>query len=116
MPLSAPRPCTQPGCRALVRGAPRCVEHQRKKEQERGTSTQRGYDSKWRKARLAYLRRHPLCVLCAEEKRVTPAAVVDHVRPHRGDKVLFWDSKNWQPLCKPHHDKKTATEDGGFGR
>jgi 5-methylcytosine-specific restriction protein A len=29
---------------------------------------------------------------------------------------LFWDSKNWQSLCKHHHDVKTATEDGGFGR
>lgn len=44
------------------------------------------------------------------------ANVVDHIKPHRGDKVLFWDSANWQPLCKECHDRKTATEDGGFGR
>nr|WP_292832122.1 HNH endonuclease signature motif containing protein [Mesorhizobium sp.] len=29
---------------------------------------------------------------------------------------LFWDRSNWQPLCKPCHDRKTATSDGGFGR
>jgi len=41
--------------------------------------------------------------------------VVDHIVPHRGDRALFWDTSNWQPLCKPHHDAKTAREDGGFG-
>lgn len=28
----------------------------------------------------------------------------------------MWDECNWQPLCKPCHDSKTAREDGGFGR
>lgn len=41
---------------------------------------------------------------------------VDHIIPHKGDPELFWDQDNWQSLCKPHHDRKTATEDGGFGR
>jgi 5-methylcytosine-specific restriction protein A len=47
---------------------------------------------------------------------VEPAAVVDHITPHGGDEALFWDRDNWQPLCKPCHDAKTAREDGGFGR
>jgi len=29
---------------------------------------------------------------------------------------MFWDERNWQALCKPCHDAKTAREDGGFGR
>ena len=29
------------------------------------------------------------------------ATVVDHVVPHRGDPVLFWDESNWQSQCKP---------------
>jgi 5-methylcytosine-specific restriction protein A len=114
MPLSAPHPCGAPGCPALVRGRARCAEHERKRERERGTSTERGYDARWRRARLAYLRQHPLCVLCAP--RVVPATVVDHRQPHRGDERLFWAEDNWQPLCKSCHDRKTATEDGGFGR
>jgi len=28
---------------------------------------------------------------------------------------LFWDNTNWQSMAKECHDKKTATEDGGFG-
>lgn len=32
------------------------------------------------------------------------ATVVDHIVPHGGDLKLFWDVKNWQPLCKKCHD------------
>jgi len=46
---------------------------------------------------------------------VNLARIVDHVIPHRGDQELFWDTSNWQPLCKRCHDVKTAGEDGGFG-
>jgi 5-methylcytosine-specific restriction endonuclease McrA len=31
------------------------------------------------------------------------------------DQQLFWNSENWQPLCKVCHDIKTASEDGAFG-
>lgn len=84
-------------------------------EQVRATSAQRGYGSRWQKARATYLMRHPLCAHCEAAGRVTAATVVDHVTPHKGDQALFWDTANWQPLCKAHHDAKTATEDGGFG-
>ncbi|MEH7503277.1 HNH endonuclease signature motif containing protein [Neobacillus drentensis] len=91
------------------------VEHKRY-DDRRGTAAQRGYDGKWRKARLGYLRKHPLCVHCEQEGKHTAATVIDHIIPHRGDKALFWDSKNnWQPLCARHHSIKTAKEDGGFG-
>jgi 5-methylcytosine-specific restriction endonuclease McrA len=30
---------------------------------------------------------------------VHPAKVVDHIKPHKGDKARFWDSCNWQALC-----------------
>jgi hypothetical protein len=41
--------------------------------------------------------------------------LVDHIQPHRGDPVLFWDSKgNWAGLCKPCHDSdKQRQEKGG---
>jgi len=47
---------------------------------------------------------------------VTNATVVDHIIPHKGDYKLMYDQNNLQSLCKYHHDVKTATEDGGFGR
>ena len=35
--------------------------------------------------------------------------VIDHIIPHRGDPILFWDRSNWQPLCKDCHDHKTGS-------
>lgn len=128
MPNAAPRPCLHPGCGALVRdGSGRCPKHhdvkrqadkqqQRQYDKERGSSSQRGYGSRWRKARAAYLCAHPLCEVCLKQGLVVPAEVVDHIVPHKGDQGLFWDSSNWQALCKPCHDAKTSREDGGWGR
>ena len=118
MPRAAPRPCTYPGCSTLC-SAGRCDKHraqiQREADQRRGGSTERGYDSAWQRAREAYLGAHPLCAECMRAGQVTAAVVVDHIIPHKGDRKLFWDSANWQPLCKRCHDRKTAREDGGFG-
>ncbi len=30
--------------------------------------------------------------------------VIDHVEPHRGNLVLFWDETNLQAMCKAYHD------------
>ncbi len=84
-------------------------------EKHRGHSGARGYNWKWRKMRVAFLRQHPLCVKCEKAGRVELARVVDHIRPHRGNDALFWDVSNWQPLCRSHHSSKTAAGDGGFG-
>ena len=72
-------------------------------------SAQRGYGSRWQRARDAFLMRFPLCVHCEGSGRVTAATDVDHVVPHRGDDSLFWRESNWQPLCKSCHSRKTAS-------
>jgi 5-methylcytosine-specific restriction endonuclease McrA len=53
----------------------------------------------------------PFCTKYQELGELIKATVVDHIKPHRGDKILFWDQSNWQPLCKKCHDHKTKTED-----
>jgi 5-methylcytosine-specific restriction protein A len=115
VPFAAPRPCLAIGCATLVRGRSRCPVHERARERNKGSAHSRGYDARWRKARLLFLQQHPLCRRCEADGQVVPATVVDHVVPHRGDHDLFWDSSNWQPLCVAHHTEKTNTEDGGFG-
>lgn len=75
-----------------------------------GSSTARGYGYRWQQARSRFLRLNPLCCECRKQGQYREATVVDHIEPHKGDQQLFWDEKNWQPLCKPHHDEKT-----GFG-
>jgi 5-methylcytosine-specific restriction protein A len=54
--------------------------------------------------------------MCEAKGRVTAANVVDHIVDHRGDTKLFWDTSNWQPLCKPCHSEKTAAEGVGAAR
>ncbi|MFS0827608.1 HNH endonuclease [Pseudomonas phoenicis] len=75
------------------------------------TSSQRGYDYRWQKARERFLYDNPLCAYCAKIGRTTAASVVDHVTPHRGDKDLFWSQANWQPLCKHCHDSIKQAEE-----
>lgn len=124
MPTRAPRNCNKAGCRQLnQRGTSYCVGHQAEAEAgrraydaRRPSARHRLYDSRWDKARKGYLAKHPLCVHCLAEDVTTAANEVDHIIPHRGDKVLFWDRNNWQSLCKTHHSRKTATEDSGFAR
>jgi 5-methylcytosine-specific restriction enzyme A len=115
----APSPCSG-GCGRLVATPGKCdaclSKARKQQDAQRGSAAERGYGNRWQKARATYLRKNPLCVHCKAEDRLIAATVVDHRIPHRGDWVLFWDTDNWQSLCKRHHDVKTATEDGGFGR
>lgn len=91
----------------------------------RGNASQRGYGSRWRKARLTFLQQHPLCRMCQEDGRLTPATVVDHITPHKLEEArksgsveaialaetMFWHRGNWQPLCKTHHDGAKAKQE-----
>lgn len=119
MPNKPKRPCGKPGCRELTEGR-YCELHrkqlQMQEQKRRGTAHERGYDGKWRTERAKFLREHPLCRECEAAGFLVAATVVDHITPHKGDKQLFWRRSNWQPLCETHHNRKTALEDGGFGR
>lgn len=110
MPKAPKRPCRYPGCPNLCDKGVYCSQHMRfSSDRMRGSAKARGYDSRWRKARAAFLQRNPLCNECIKHGRLTPATVVDHVIPHRGDQKLFWDEVNWQALCKSCHDRKTGS-------
>lgn len=84
----------------------------RQKQQQRGNANARGYNWAWRKYRASYLKRHPLCIECEAKDKVTAATVVDHIVPHRGNKRLFDDPNNHQPLCDRCHNSKSAKERG----
>ncbi|WP_323181418.1 AAA family ATPase [Kaistia algarum] len=76
---------------------------------------ERGYDSRWDKARATFLSRRPHCEFVVDGKACgKPATIVDHVVPHRGDQELFWDSGNWMPLCAHcHSSRKQSLEHRG---
>ena len=75
------------------------------------TSSQRGYNYEWQKARLVHLNDNPLCVYCQREGRVTAASVVDHGVPHRGDMDIFWDKSQWVSLCTHCHSSVKQQEE-----
>ncbi|WP_307719868.1 HNH endonuclease [Paenibacillus sp. 598K] len=116
MPQKPKRPCSKPGCRDLVDKHRYCKKHQRESDKRRGTSASRGYGHRWRLARDRYLAEHQLCVACMQSGTISAATVVDHIKAHKGNEVLFWSEANWQALCSSCHSRKTVQEDGGFGR
>ena len=110
MPKAPKRPCRHPGCPNLCDKGVYCLQHMTfSSDRIRGGADARGYNAEWRRARKAFLQKHPLCAECGKAGKLTPATVVDHIIPHRGDKRLFWDENNWQPLCKSCHDQKTGS-------
>ena len=118
MPFAAKRPCNG-GCGALVaRGYCDGCKAKGLSGDRRKSSTQRGYGYRWQQASAAYLQAHPITVDWFGDHNgvIYLAEVVDHIIPHRGDMKLFWEPSNWQGLTKADHDRKTALEDGGFGR
>lgn len=116
MPKAAPKH------RPMVRVAPvhQATGYNTDSWRDGKTTAQRGYGGRWQKARATFLSRpeNVLCRMCEKEGRLTPATVVDHITPHQGDQALFWDTSNWQPLCKAHHDsdKQRADRAGGRGK
>ena len=105
MPHKPLKPCVDCG---TLTDKTRCKTHRRTQDTQRGTSTQRGYDHKWRKVRAAHLRKEPLCRQC---DRPTMATEVDHIIPHKGQSdPLFWDDSNLASLCTTHHSRKTRRE------
>lgn len=117
MPTAAKKPCYKAGCPEFATINGYCDKHQtvkREADKQRGNANDRGYGHKWRKERLAHLVQNPLCVKCKENGDIVAAKVVDHIIPHKGDDKLFWRRSNWQALCVTCHNRKTASEDGGY--
>lgn len=69
------------------------------------------YGRKWAAARREHLADNPFCVYCETDGRMTWATIVDHITPHRGDPILFWNADNWQSLCETHHNAAKQSEE-----
>lgn len=122
MPSAPPRPCTHPGCGALVRdGSGRCARHPVREgsfaDRRRGTRHERGYGSQWDRIREQVLQRDcGLCQTCQRAGLLTPATQVDHIvnkaqwRRLHGGLAGVDGLTNLQAICVPCHRAKTAQE------
>ncbi|WP_150681124.1 HNH endonuclease [Pandoraea pneumonica] len=121
MPSSAPRPCREPNCRALVRdGSAYCDKHKRVArgsfaDRERGTRQQRGYGAGWEaKRQRVFARDKWLCQECLRAGVIKPvgdtpySAWCDHIvaKAEGGTD----DDTNLQTLCRSCHAAKTDAE------
>lgn len=70
----------------------------------------RGYGKDHERIRKDLLRDEPLCRKCTKHGRISAATIADHIVPRSqgGQNV----QSNYQPLCKPCSDAKTAREAG----
>ncbi|WDR07303.1 HNH endonuclease [Devosia rhodophyticola] len=103
MPTRAPRVCqcgkVHPSDERCPLAIARDKERRTRHDAKRPSSRQRGYTKEWEAASKVFLQVYPTCRRCS-----APAALVDHIKPHKGDQALFWDRSNWQPLCAHCHN------------
>lgn len=115
MPYRPKRPCNERGCKNLVQKG-YCPVHRRSPtkrcDSKRPNAYRRGYTKRWARLRKMVLARdNHICVIHGCNNLATE---VDHIRPKTAGGTDA--PENLQSLCKSCHSKKTAKEDGGFGR
>ena len=72
---------------------------------------------RWRQLRQRRLTVEPHCRMCAKMGLRERAVIVDHIKPWKGDLVLFYMYANTQSLCKLHHDGlKKSNEYFGYDK
>lgn len=104
--------CIEPGCPAFAApGIKRCPPHHGARSESGRSEYHRGngyfYSSAaWRRFRIWFLRRHPLC---ADQSCKAPATQVDHIIPIANGGPKF-EAENCQPLCHACHSRKTWKE------
>ncbi len=117
MPRKPKRPCSYPGCPELTNER-FCASHQKRIDADynkygRDPASKRQYGRFWRKIRAQHLAEHPLCEVCKQEDRTTPAVEVHHIIPL--SKGGTHDSDNLMSLCVSCHSRITARDGGRWG-
>lgn len=98
-----------PNCAPLYKSKPKPKTNWSKWQAKKGSRHERGYGNDWDKLRKVVLRRDKnLCQSCYKLGRLSEASAVDHIKPKA--KGGTDDLSNLQAICKPCHNRKTATD------
>lgn len=122
--------CSKSACSILVDVGQRYCDKHKEQEQLDKRDRNKYYDtyqrdqrskdfyqsSEWLTVReQALVRDNYLCQDCLDEKQLTKADVVDHMKPIK----LFWELRlvlsNLRSLCHTHHNQKTAEDRKRYG-
>ena len=118
MPTRAKTQCRSIRCRARIPQGQGgycqgCQRGQyRRDRNQRGTSTERGYDARHRQWRKLVLAKDPLCVHCEEKGVIRLSVIADHIDPldpndpQAGD----WSLENGRGLCVACHNIRHAED------
>ncbi len=109
MPSEAKKHCPR-GHKSYI--GRRCPECERKRNIERGTAHERGYDKEWKEFRLKYLQAFPNCSI---EDCLDPATDVDHIKSLKEGGEKF-DMFNLRSFCHRHHSQRTGRDNVKHGR
>ncbi|MGB3900466.1 MAG: HNH endonuclease [Mesorhizobium sp.] len=91
-------------------------QQRRTYDQTRDKQEWRGWykTARWQATRERQLTAEPLCRMCRESGRLTPATVCDHIERHGGDPVSFWCGP-FQSLCASCHSSEKQRQELSSG-
>jgi len=117
MPYKPAKPCARPGCPALTHQR-FCPDHARDdagdyERYRRDPATRKRYGHSWQKIRAAYLAAHPLCEVCEQDGKLTPAVLVHHRVPLADGGGH--EARNLQALCERCHSAHHARDGSRWG-
>jgi 5-methylcytosine-specific restriction protein A len=88
------------------------MEAKRYNHAGRDPDSNKRYGRAWTRIRTAFLSANPLCVVCKEQGRLTPATLVHHKRKLTDGGTNDW--ANLQALCSECHSRLHAEQGDYF--
>jgi len=107
MPHKPAKPCAHQGCRELTTSR-YCDTHTRQEAKQynryyRDPNSRKRYGGTWKRIRAAFLAANPLCVICKQDGRLTPATLVHHKVKLTDGGTNEWH--NLTALCSSCHSR-----------
>jgi len=112
MPYKPKKPCAQHGCRELTANR-YCEIHEKQNTKnynryKRDPESGKRYGRTWKQIRASFLSANPLCVLCRQDGRLTPATIAHHKIKLADGGTNDWE--NMTALCHPCHSRLHAEQ------
>jgi 5-methylcytosine-specific restriction protein A len=93
-------------CGEIVQGnCGKCDQAKQAKADDYRTPKHLRYPPGWAKLSLLYRKENPLCEVCADQGKATPATEVHHIIPVRQNWSLSLDRSNLISVCRRCHEE-----------